>query len=234
VPATGFTTVNCTVLDPNNLPYSNGTWSANFVDPGTPGRTPLINGGIITRVYAGDMDVNGTFTVDLPDNVVVGTQSGALNTQWTFAFASKSTPTGVGQPPTFQVTLTITGSTQNISAAVQAAAAAFSGPSIPGEITVPTVIPFSATPVFAANPVTGGSFKITLSANVTASSLTGAVAGQLIVFQIVENGTGGWTFVWPSNVKGAMAITTAAGTHNQQLFIFDGTNAYPLGPGTWV
>jgi hypothetical protein len=41
-----------------------------------------------------------------------------------------------------------------------------------------------------------------------------AVAGQFLLFRIIENGTGGFTFAWPTNVKGAMPITTAANTVN--------------------
>jgi hypothetical protein len=123
----GFTTVQAIVLDPNGVPYANGTWTANFIDPGTPGKTPLINASIITRVYAGDMDSFAFFTVDLPDNVVIGAQSGAINTQWLFTFAAQSSPLGLGAPPAFSLKLTISGSFNNISAAVQAAAAPFPG-----------------------------------------------------------------------------------------------------------
>jgi len=123
----GFTTVSATVLDPNGVPYANGDWTANFIDPGTPGKTPLINASIITHVYAGDMDSFGAFTVDLPDNNVIGAQSGAVNTQWLFTFVAASNPVGVGQPPAFSLKLTISGSFNNISAAVQAAAAPFPG-----------------------------------------------------------------------------------------------------------
>jgi hypothetical protein len=96
----------------------------------------------------------------------------------------------------------------------------------------PVTVAYSATPTF--NAASASVFQITLTGNVTSSTLSGAVAGQFLLFQIIENGTGGYTFVWPSNVKGAMGITTAASTRNQQLFWFDGTNAYPVAPGTWV
>src|ERR1700688_2272016 len=122
----GFTVVSAVVLDRNGIPYANGTWTANFIDPGTPGITPLINASIITRVYAGDMDSFGNFTVTLPDNNVIAAQTGALNTKWSFTFAAKSQPVGLGNPPAFSIgPLTITGATQNISTQVQAAAAPF-------------------------------------------------------------------------------------------------------------
>jgi hypothetical protein len=126
-PGPGFTAVQAIVLDPNSVPYANGTWTANFIDPGTPGKTPLINASIITRVYAGDLDSFGFFTVNLPDNNIIGAQSGALNTKWLFTFVAASNPVGVGQPPAFDILLTISGAFNDISIAVQAAAAPFPG-----------------------------------------------------------------------------------------------------------
>jgi hypothetical protein len=64
---------------------------------------------------------------------------------------------------------------------------------------------FSSTPVFAAGSY--GYFTMTLTNNVTSSSITGGTAGQLITFNLCQNGTGqtvggittGFTFAWPSN-----------------------------------
>lgn len=64
---------------------------------------------------------------------------------------------------------------------------------------------FSSTPVFPAGSY--GYFEMTLTNNVTSSSITGGTNGQLITFDICQNGTGqtiggittGFTFAWPSN-----------------------------------
>jgi hypothetical protein len=92
---------------------------------------------------------------------------------------------------------------------------------------------FSATPTFSARSagqVQG--FQITLTGNVTSSTLSGAAAGQLLVFKIVQDATGGRTFVWPTNVLNAGTPEPAANTISLQAFYFDGTNAYPAGPMT--
>jgi hypothetical protein len=64
---------------------------------------------------------------------------------------------------------------------------------------------FSATPVFPAGSYCY--FSMTLTNNVTSSSITGGTNGQLITFDICQNGTGqtiggittGFTFAWPAN-----------------------------------
>jgi hypothetical protein len=55
---------------------------------------------------------------------------------------------------------------------------------------------FSATPAF--NAASYGYFSMTLTGNVTSSTITGGVAGQQITFNICQDGTGGHTFVWPT------------------------------------
>jgi hypothetical protein len=91
------------------------------------------------------------------------------------------------------------------------------------------VVPFSSTPTFDAS--LGNTQKITLTGNVTSSTLSNAVAGQAINFLVCQDATGGRTFVWPTNIKGGMTIGSTASKCNAQTFIFDGTNAYALSPG---
>jgi hypothetical protein len=95
-----------------------------------------------------------------------------------------------------------------------------------------STVSFSATPTF--NAASFSNFKITLTGNVTSSTLSNAVAGQTLIFEIVQDGTGGHTFVWPTNVKNAMSITGQAGAANEtsiQEFFYDGSNAYAISPG---
>jgi hypothetical protein len=87
-------------------------------------------------------------------------------------------------------------------------------------------VAFSVTPTFDAS--LGNTQTITLTANVTSSTLSNAVAGQWLVLDIVEDATGGRTFAWPANFKGAGAINTGANKHNVQMFYYDGTNAWAV------
>jgi hypothetical protein len=91
------------------------------------------------------------------------------------------------------------------------------------------IVTFSATPTFDAS--LGNTQKITLTANVTSSTLSNASTGQAISFIICQDATGGRTFVWPTNVLGGMAIGSTASKCSAQNFIFDGTNAYALSAG---
>jgi hypothetical protein len=90
-------------------------------------------------------------------------------------------------------------------------------------------VSFSATPTFNAS--LGNTQKITLTANVTSSTLSNASTGQTINFIICQDATGSRTFVWPTNVLGGMTIGATASKCSAQNFIFDGTNAYALSPG---
>jgi hypothetical protein len=60
------------------------------------------------------------------------------------------------------------------------------------------VVTFSATPVFDCSK--GLKFEITLTGNVTSSTLTNVPNGVTIQFTIKQDGTGGRTFVPPSGV----------------------------------
>ena len=90
-------------------------------------------------------------------------------------------------------------------------------------------VTFSATPTFNAS--LGNTQKITLTGNVTSSTLSNASTGETINFIICQDATGSRTFVWPTNVKGGMTIGATLSTCSAQDFIFDGTNAYALSAG---
>jgi hypothetical protein len=84
-------------------------------------------------------------------------------------------------------------------------------------------VAFSATPVFDASLT--NSFKITLTGNVTSSTLVGAEPGLWIYFEICQDATGGRTFVWPTQMVNAPPIYLSAGTCSIVVFFYDGTNA---------
>ena len=95
--------------------------------------------------------------------------------------------------------------------------------------TLVNTVTFSATPTFDAS--LGNTQKITLTGNVTSSTLSNAATGQTINFVICQDGTGSRTFVWPTNVLGGMTIGSTLSKCSAQDFIFDGTNAYALSAG---
>lgn len=95
-------------------------------------------------------------------------------------------------------------------------------------------IAFSATPVFdcssGVNPLEP-KLEITLTGNVTSSTLTGISAGMTITVHIVEDGSGGHTFVPPANLPLAPIDTTANQVNTQTFHVLaDGTTVVPATP----
>lgn len=112
-----------------------------------------------------------------------------------------------------------------------AAAAPTARALIPADLPGQTAVSFSATPVFNAASV--DSFKITLTGNVTSSTITNPTAGQRVAFIITQDGTGGRTFAWPANGKGASVVAPDANLTTVQEFVYDGVAAVwcALSPG---
>jgi len=88
------------------------------------------------------------------------------------------------------------------------------------------VVTFSSTPTFDAS--LGNTQKITLSGNVTSSTLSNATAGQTINFLICQDATGSRTFVWPTNFLNAPSINSGPNQCKGASFVFDGTNGVHL------
>jgi len=88
-------------------------------------------------------------------------------------------------------------------------------------------VSFSATPAFDAGAA--NAFTLTLTGNVTSSSLTNAKSGQLFAFRICQDSAGSHSFVWPGNFRGAGPVSTAPSACSQQIFMYDGANANALG-----
>jgi len=72
---------------------------------------------------------------------------------------------------------------------------------------------------------------MTLTGNVTSSSVTNPTAGATITFAITQDGTGNHTFTWPTNFKGASAIAPEANMVSVQSFIYAGTTWRAIAPG---
>jgi hypothetical protein len=91
-------------------------------------------------------------------------------------------------------------------------------------------VTFSATPAFAFGSGTT-TFEITLTGNVTSSTVSGAGAGQSSTFIICQDATGSRTFAWPAGFKGSMTIGTTASKCNVQTFAYDGISYYATAAG---
>lgn len=92
-----------------------------------------------------------------------------------------------------------------------------------------TVVTFSATPVFN---LALGDQTITLTGNVTSSTVSNITQWKPYRVRVCQDGTGSRTFVWPTAFKGAVTIGSTLSTCSVQEFeSFDGTtlNATNLG-----
>jgi hypothetical protein len=98
-----------------------------------------------------------------------------------------------------------------------------------GGVTVAyATVTFSATPTFTCSGTGIQAFAITLTGNVTSSTLASCSTGQAVYFRIIQDATGGRSFTWPANNVGATTISASlnstASTALNQGFVFDGTN----------
>ncbi len=83
-------------------------------------------------------------------------------------------------------------------------------------------VPYSATPIFPATSYSN--FAIVLTGNVTSSTIPGGVVGQVSILDVCQNGTGGNTFVWPTNLLHAPPVSAGASSCTGVTAVFDGTN----------
>ncbi len=119
LPVASATTVTAQVMDANSALYRNCTGSANFTGQNTvPGAGPYtLNGSPFQTVVPIFCDGAGNFTVSLSDNNVIS----PTPSQWNFSIC-----TAIGAFPgpviCFNSLITITGATQNVTAALQASA----------------------------------------------------------------------------------------------------------------
>ncbi len=93
------------------------------------------------------------------------------------------------------------------------------------DVTTISTVSFSATPTIDAS--LGSIFTLTLTANVTSSTISNPVTGQRITLRISQDATGGWTFVYPVNTVFhgvAPTIALAPSAITSSIFYFDGTN----------
>jgi len=85
----------------------------------------------------------------------------------------------------------------------------------------------SATPAF--NLSTGNVFSNTLTANVTGATLNNLRESQAEFFELCQDGTGGRSFVWPTNMKDPPLTHLDASVCRVYPFIYDGTSLFYIG-----
>lgn len=200
-------------------PVANGSVVMTLSNPSA---TVIATGGAATPVYTFNLDGNGNFPA--------GTQAYAnaeLSPAGTFYTAQiftgpNGTGTQVGQNATW-----IVGPSAPYVGTLYPNVLVLPPVSFAGALIVPrVVVSYSATPAF--NAANGSIFEITLTGNVTSSTLTGMQAGQVLIFVITQDGVGGHTFVWPTSVHNPDLVDGAAGKKSIQQFYYDGSACWPI------
>lgn len=102
-----------------------------------------------------------------------------------------------------------------------------------GTTTLTTVVPYASVVSFT-DAAQNMLFELTLTGNATSNpmSAVGVVPPGYVTFEITQDGSGGHTFAWPSNVIGGCAIDPAANSTTQQMFVWNGSEAIAVGPCT--
>lgn len=161
-------------------------------------------------------------SADLPALGVVTSVAASLSTGTLLTGSVGGSPiTGSG---TLAFTIGIANQPANFFLAGPASGA--TGPTVsrrmvPADFPGQSVVTFSATPVFDASAAT--SFLMTLTGDVTSSSVINPTTSEVITFVITQDATGGRAFVWPTNFKGASAIGTEPNSVSLQSFLYAGT-----------
>jgi hypothetical protein len=92
------------------------------------------------------------------------------------------------------------------------------------------VVTFNPTPIFDASQ--SNTFEMTLTGNVTGGTLINMIGGQPLTFIIHQDGTGGRTFVPPSNLPMATIDPGASKTSVQTFAVSNSGTIYPSAPMT--
>jgi hypothetical protein len=217
---TGFTAVSAQVLDPSGNLYAGCHGNASYVPSPSATQVPTVNGSTFqTSVVIASCDSNANFTIIVADNnYVVDGHTSAPASQWRFGITSQDGKTA------FSCTMTITGTTQNITGPLQACAAPLPivTPSATGFIPITTQQ--SSTPSFISTGNTA--FTFVLNQNVTSSTFaTTPPTGTTPVFQfnICQDSAGGHSMTWPANVTLPTGYTfsTTANACSPVAFVYN-------------
>lgn len=89
-------------------------------------------------------------------------------------------------------------------------------------LSAPQIVAFNANPTFDLSVASW--FQMTLTGNVTGPVFSNAIAGDLLVMTLIQDGTGGRTFAWPASFLRPPLIASAINATTELTFKFDGTN----------
>jgi len=182
--AAQFTTVSGTVTDPNGLPYAGGTISATLISSGTPTLSGL---PYTPPSQPTGLNSAGSFTLQLGDNTVL--QPGG--TQWKFIVCSgvATVQPAIGKGPICFTAgpITISGSSQSITATLTAAALALTVPVGGGGVSGPGSSTLNA---FAKWNNTGGTALANSLAVDNGTTLTYSGTGGLSAASLANTPTG--------------------------------------------
>lgn len=93
------------------------------------------------------------------------------------------------------------------------------------------VVPSSATPDFPGDTLT--TFRFTLTEDVTSSTATGMIQGNLYTFILFQDAVGGHAFTWPPITMNASPINPDPSGLTIQTFVMGLTYLVPIGAATW-
>jgi hypothetical protein len=173
--AAQFTLVTGTVVDPNSLPYSNGTIQSLLVLPGNV--SPTLNGqSYLQPSQASGLDSIGHFAVRLADNNILL----PAGTKWNFTVCSAggTVQPSIGKGPicfSLAAPITISGSSQDVSTQLNAVALALTNIATGNTVINPTN---GTLPVRSSSGAFGDS-PLSVSGGVVTFSGTPGVAGQI-------------------------------------------------------
>ena len=225
-----FTSVTATpVKDPNGAPYVNCRGNGAFVPSPSATQVPLLSGSTFqTDVSISQCDSFGNMTITLADNnAITDGHTGSDVSKWRLNISSQDGKTN------FSCTLTITGTTQDATAAIQACAAPLPPAGGGGGNFVVKPISCATNMVFTMAGVppntSNTAFTVNLNCNVTSSSVVGPSGGTIqqgavSQFTLIQNNVGGFAFPWPSNFIDQPTIQGAANATTNASFWYDGTN----------
>lgn len=178
-----FTTVSATVLDPNGIPYANGSMSALLV-PNTSGAYTLSGSNYSGRIGPASLDSTGSFTIQFADNSVLLPAS----SQWVITVCAGSRapgPIGTNSQCFTAAALTISGASQNISTNLNSAAVALVATWNPSRLfnTIPAagVASIGATTMVTAPAQPSAGTHYMLTGYVTQTVLGASCAGNSTV-----------------------------------------------------
>jgi hypothetical protein len=170
-----FTTVSGTVIDPNGLPYSNGTINATLIFSGG---TPMLNGvPYQPPTQATLLDLSGSFKLQLADTSLLS----PAGSKWLFTLCSSAGSVqpafGKGSVCASTAGLTISGVSQNISTQLNA-------------VALPLTVNFGSmalNPTSGTMPIRSGTSladsPFSVASGVATYAGSGGVAGQISLGQ---------------------------------------------------